>query len=240
MVGKSELKLIKSLHQKKYRTQHKLFIAEGEKINKLLLNQGFKPYGIWGIDPGVFQEFKVEYEVVSEGELKKISALKNPGSVLGVYHIPRPVPVDYVDWIVALDTVSDPGNLGTVIRLCDWFGIRHLVCSRNTVDCFNPKVLQATMGSIARVVVHYLDLREFLELFPGPVYGAVMDGQTATEVNYPSSGILLMGNEAHGISRELAPFISKGITIKSKGSPAAESLNVAMATAILLQEVRRA
>ncbi len=168
-----------------------------------------------------------------------MSGLQSPNTVLGVFHIPRESPLDFQDWILALDAVRDPGNLGTIIRLCDWYGIGQLVCSPDTVDCYNPKTLQATMGSIARVKVVYAELERVFNQSGTPVFGAFIGGEPVYEADFPQSGILLMGSEAHGISDSLAKMVGRRIGIPPFGKPGAESLNVAMATAILLHELRR-
>ncbi|MBT8204306.1 MAG: RNA methyltransferase, partial [Eudoraea sp.] len=160
--------------------------------------------------------------------------------VLGVFEIPKPVEVEFSDWVLALDSIRDPGNLGTIIRLCDWFGIAHLLCSPDTVDAYNPKVLQATMGSIARVNLVYTDLSVILKSAPVPVYGAFMDGDSVYETKLPKNGILVLGNEARGISKDLSAVIGQKLGIPQYGQPTAESLNVATATGILLNEIRRA
>jgi TrmH family RNA methyltransferase len=240
MVVKNQLKLIKSLHQKKYRNESGLFFVEGIKSVNELLASSFKPHLLLATASNLNYFGKGStVEEISERDLKKVSALKSPNGVLGVFHIPEKIVLAYEDWIVALDSVQDPGNLGTIIRLCDWYGIKHLVCSRATVDCYNPKVLQATMGSISRVNVHYLDLPELLKTSKAPIYGAVMNGSLVYEREFPSSGILLMGNEANGISEDLKKIVSERITIPQFGGQTTESLNVAMATGILLNEIRR-
>ena len=143
------------------------------------------------------------------------------------------------DWTVVLDAVRDPGNLGTIIRLCDWFGVDELVCSSDTVDCYNPKVLQATMGSIARVSVTYTNIADYLSESERPIYGAYMDGASVYRTNLGENGILVMGNEANGISEEIGKLITERISIPQFGVSTTESLNVATATAILLNEIRR-
>ncbi|MEP5913894.1 MAG: RNA methyltransferase, partial [Flavobacteriaceae bacterium] len=172
-------------------------------------------------------------------ELKQMSSLSNANGILGVFRIFDIAKIENTDWMVALDVVRDPGNLGTIIRLCDWFGINQLVCSLDTVDCYNPKVLQATMGSIARVNIVYTDLEEFLTNADTPVYGAFMDGDVVYDKKLPKSGILVMGNEANGISAEINSKIKNRIAIPQFGSATTESLNVATATGILLNEIRR-
>jgi len=237
MVTKNQIKLVVSLKQKKYRSQHRLFVVEGEKVVRELLDTGMRPFKIFAGDAVSKGKFK-EAEEVSSKALKQMSSLTHPNGVLGVFHMTEAIDIPVQDWVVVLDAVRDPGNLGTIIRLCDWFGITKLVCSEDTVDCYNPKVLQATMGSIARVDVAYVDLREFLNQTDLPVYGAFMDGESVYGSDLGEKGILVMGNEANGISKEVNDFISKRISIPQFGAPTAESLNVATATAILLSEIR--
>lgn len=240
MLVKSQLKLIRSLQQKKYRNQNGLFFVEGKKTVEELLASNLKPYKIYcaasaetfNMSPGI-------YEDVTPSEMKQISCLKNPSGVLAVFFIPEERTIDFSDWIVALDDVRDPGNLGTIIRLCDWYGISDIICSKSTVDCYNPKVLQATMGSIARVHIHYTNLSGFLQDAKTPVYGAFMDGASVYKTELPKKGILVMGNEANGVSKEVNAMISQEISIPQFGNITTESLNVATATAILLNEVRR-
>jgi TrmH family RNA methyltransferase len=239
MVGKSQIKLIKSLQLKKNRNQHQLFVVEGLKTIQELLTSPFEVYKIFSVDEDFVSENIVFSEVISMSDLKKMSLLNTPNGYLGVFKIPKMKEVNYGDWIVAVDTVQDPGNLGTIIRLCDWFGIKNLVCSATTVDCYNPKVIQATMGSIARVNITYLNLMQFLEASELPVFGAFMEGETVYSTQIPNKGILVMGNEANGISVEVENLITKKISIPQFGAQTAESLNVATATAILLNEIRR-
>ncbi len=239
MVVKSQIKFIKSLQQKKNRAEQKLFVAEGSKMVLELYRSNLVPYKIYVSGPvleGVDGSF---LERVTASELKQMSSLKTPNQVLGVFYKPTSIDVDFADWIVALDDVRDPGNLGTIIRLCDWFGIKHLLCSPHTVDCYNPKVLQATMGSIARVNIIYADLRVLLQNKDIPVFGSFMDGNPVYSENLPTSGILVMGNEANGISPEIEKLVTKRIGIPQYASKTSESLNVATASAILLNEIRR-
>jgi len=238
MVTKNQIKLVVGLKQKKYRIEHGLFVAEGEKMVGELLDAGLLPQFIF-VDGGPRGRDLGEVEEVGEGIFRQISSLKRPNGVLGVFHMPPAKEVVGADWTLALDAVRDPGNLGTIIRLCDWFGIQQLVCSMDTVDCYNPKVLQATMGSIARVGIRYVDLAAYLKDVELPIYGAFMDGENIHGTPLPGEGILLMGNEAHGISKELQAWIGERISIPQYGRPTAESLNVATATAILLNEIRR-
>ena len=239
MVVKSQLKYIKSLQQKKYRIQHNRFVAEGLKTVKELLQVGWETEFLLATEDDLVQELRSDALLLSERQMAQISSFKSPSKVLGVFEIPTPTTVDFSDWIIALDKVRDPGNLGTIIRLCDWFGISHLVCSADTVDAYNPKVLQATMGSIARVNISYTPLSPFLQSAELPVIGAFMDGDSVYGASLPASGILVMGNEANGISEEVNEYIQQRISIPQFGSSSTESLNVATATAILLNEIRR-
>lgn len=238
MVTKSQIKHIAGLKQKKYRNLHGLFVAEGQKMVKELLNAGFTPYALFAEDPKKLCGATAT-AIVSPSEIKQMSSLNTPNGVLGVFYQPQPRSITPEDWVVALDAVRDPGNLGTIIRLCDWFGIRHVLCSPDTVDCYNPKVLQATMGSIARVNLVYGNLCQYLKAINLPLYGACMEGKSVYTRQLPKSGILLMGSEAHGISKNLQPLLTQRIAVPQFGHTTAESLNVATATAILLSEIRR-
>ena len=239
MVVKSQLKYIKSLQQKKYRNTHNRFVAEGLKTVSELLGSGCKAEALMTTQVDLSEISGQATQLISKRQMAQISTQKNPSGVLGVFEIPEPVEVEFSDWVLALDSIRDPGNLGTIIRLCDWFGISHLLCSPDTVDSYNPKVLQATMGSIARVNLVYMELSDILKSAPVPVYGAFMDGNSVYETKLPPNGILVLGNEARGISKDLSAVIGKKVGIPQYGQPTAESLNVATATAILLHEIRR-
>ncbi|MEW2919946.1 RNA methyltransferase [Muricauda sp. ANG21] len=238
MVTKNQIKLVVSLKQKKYRSQHGLFVVEGQKTVDELLKWGLKAHALFIDDSQNPTDFETA-EIVSKAAMKQMSSLTNPNGLLGVFYMPETKKIDDSDWILALDAVRDPGNLGTIIRLCDWFGIKNLVCSDDTVDCYNPKVLQATMGSIARVNIAYLKLEAYLKNSKLPVFGAFMDGVSVYGKELTTGGILVMGNEANGISPAVAEYINERIAIPQFGEPTAESLNVATATAILLNEIRR-
>ena len=238
MVTKNQIKLVVNLKQKKYRTQHGLFVVEGEKSVKELLTAGMRPFQIFVDVPENLERYP-KAELVDGRTLKQMSSLKQPNGILGVFQMPKSQGELMTDWTVVLDAVRDPGNLGTIIRLCDWFGIKKLVCSLDTVDCYNPKVLQATMGSIARVNLVYTDLVGYLKNADLPVLGAFMDGASVYQKELPEKGILVMGNEANGISKEVGALVSERISIPQFGEPSTESLNVATATAILLSEIRR-
>ena len=239
MLSKNQIKLILSLKQKKYRQQHGLFVVEGIKTVNELLHSNLQLHQLYTTT----LQFDVLDDLVTqitEAELKKISFLKAPNMVLAVFKFPEPKPVDFSRLVVALDDVRDPGNLGTIIRLCDWFGVNDLICSNETVDCYNPKVIQATMGSITRVNVSYVDLEDILKNQDVIKFGAFMNGENVYETNLPTSGILVLGNEANGISKEIESLTIKRISIPRFGDlQETESLNVANATAILLSEFKR-
>ena len=240
MLSKNQITLITCLKQKKYRIQHQLFVAEGKKTILELLNSRYQLYQLYTTTLD-FDVTDVLQTQVTPIELKKISFLKTPNEALAVFKIPSPKAIDFNHFIVALDNVSDPGNLGTIIRLCDWFGIKDLICSTETVDCYNPKVMQATMGSISRVNVSYLDLENVLSTRENiQKFGAFMDGDDVYNMLLPDSGILILGNEANGICKEVESQITQRISIPRFGDlQATESLNVANAVAILLSEFRR-
>lgn len=238
LVSKSQTKLITSLQQKKYRDQTGFFVAEGPKVIAELLRENVKLHWLFSTDAA--QVSAENHFHITEAELKKISFLKTANTSLAVFEIPKSKATLDSGLMVALDAVRDPGNLGTIIRLCDWFGVRQLLCSEDTADCFNPKVVQATMGSVARVKVHYLSLSEYFEKTKLPIYGGFMDGKNIYSEKLPKDGIIVMGNEANGISEEIIQKITHKITIPRFGKiQKTESLNVATATAILLSEFRR-
>ena len=240
MVSKNQIKLITSLQQKKYRNTNKLFFAEGVKVIQELLQSNFELEHLYSTQDDFKEVSKVKKTRIGDNDLKKISALSTPNSCLAVFKIP--VEKDKVEsgLILALDSIRDPGNLGTILRLCDWFGINQLLCSKETVDIYNPKVVQATMGSIARVNVNYVDLNAFITQTKLPIFGTFMDGTNIYKTNLPQEGIIVMGNEANGISVELENLIQNRLTIPRFGNiQKTESLNVATATAIVLSEFRR-
>lgn len=240
MVGKNQIKLITSLQQKKFRQLHGLFFVEGAKgISELLASEIelYHLYQTQELFPQVSESAKTR---ITDAELKKISALSTPNNCLAVFRIPASDPIVEQGLIVALDDIRDPGNLGTIIRLCDWFGVTQVVCSLETVDLYNPKVVQATMGSIIRVAVHYLDLCSFLERTSLPVFGTFMDGENIYGQKMPDQGVVVMGNEANGISPDVEKYVNSRIAIPRFGTEQqTESLNVATATAIVLSEFRR-
>lgn len=240
MVSKNQIKLITGLHQKKARTTHQLFIAEGVKVIQELLQSDFELDHLY-VTEAVFLEIdQKKRSLVSDSELKKMSALTVPNNCLGVFKMQSTKPIFHKGLIIALDDIRDPGNLGTILRLCDWFGIEQIICSEQTVDLYNPKVVQATMGSIARVQVHYVNLSDFLKQTKLPVFGTFMDGENIYKTQLPEEGIIIMGNEANGISSEIEKTIKNRLSIPRFGKlRQTESLNVATATAIVLSEFCR-
>ncbi len=240
MVSKNQIKLITSLQQKKYRQAEDLFLAEGVKVVQELLQSNFELLHLYSIQSDFEEVAESKKTLISEGDLKKISALNTANSCLALFKIPKARETKQTGLILALDDIRDPGNLGTIIRLCDWFGIEQLVCSTTTVDLYNPKVVQASMGSISRVNVNYLDLNSFLKNSSIPVFGTFMVGKNIYTENLPQEGIIVMGNEANGISESIEQIISERLTIPRFGKlKQTESLNVATATAIILSEFRR-
>ena len=243
MLSKSNIKRITGLHQKKYRKQEGLFVAEGIKVINELLESSFQLEAIYGIERTslhIPEENEDTFQQITPAELKKISFLKTPQTALALFKIPTQVPSKHTGITVLLDDVRDPGNLGTIIRLCDWFGVTSLVCSAQTVDCYNPKVVQATMGSLSRITILYTDITTYLEEEQRPVYGTFMDGSTIYGSTLPEEAVIVMGNEANGISSAIAQRVTQKIAIPRFGQlQKTESLNVATATAICLSEFKR-
>jgi TrmH family RNA methyltransferase len=239
-ISKNQLKLITSLSQKKYRQKHHLFIAEGVKVVNELLNSSLEVEILFCADDFKTAISEDKITRISELELKKISSLKSPNKVLGIFKIPEEKQLENTGLILALDAINDPGNLGTIIRLCDWFGISQLICSKDTVDCYNQKVVQASMGSLTRISIHYTDLEDYVSTTNLPTFIADMDGENIYKTILPKEGIIILGNEANGVSKEVKKQIQRTISIPRFGkTQETESLNVATAAAILLSEFKR-
>ncbi len=237
-ITKNQLKHIRLLKQKKYRQEYGEFIVEGEKNVAELLNSNFTCIDLFATEDWDNTHSSFEITKVTNKQLSQISNLSSPNKVLAVVKLPS---FEYTDSILnqeltlVLDTINDPGNLGTIIRTADWFGIKNIICSQDSVDCYNPKVVQTTKGSLFNVAVHYQDLAEVLSQTKLPIYGAFLDGKEIAKNFEPQKpGILLMGSESHGISAELEKLVTDKILIKQHGK--AESLNVAIATSILLYQ----
>jgi len=259
MLSKREISFLKSLHQKKYRQEHRLFIAEGSKVVEELLRSGLPVRQVFVTGeaeyshPAWLKEIMPPTEVVhiTSKELRQISALTTPHEMLAVAAIPdRKFEPDLAKekLILALEDVADPGNLGTIVRIADWFGIGHILCSEKTVDAYNPKVVQASMGSLFRVKVYYTDLSAVLaenrDANGAPVYGTVLEGEDIYKAELTSNGFILLGNESVGLSKEIGQFITQAITIPKGGtrrekSSSPDSLNVAISAAIVCSEFRR-
>ena len=240
MLSKSQIKLVNSLKHKKFRQKHQLFIVEGVKVIKEILKSNLEVEALFAtVD--LFSFNSENFYLISETDLAKISALSTPQVALALVKIPNNnINVHQQNSLtVALDGVRDPGNLGTIIRLCDWFDVSTLICSPDTVDCYNPKVVQATMGSLARVDIVYEDLNQVLTQTNLPIYGAFMNAEPIYSAHLECNGILVMGNEANGISTEIENLITSKISIPKFGSAEVESLNVATATSIMLSEFKR-
>jgi RNA methyltransferase, TrmH family len=245
MLSKSQISLLKSLQQKKFRREHGFFLAEGLKSITEFVNS---PYNIEAVyhtpafHPKVLNlSRKINLCEISVTDMEKISSLSTAQDVIAQISIPAWPSINEKElkgrFSLALDGIQDPGNMGTIIRIADWFGISDIVCSEDTVDVYNPKVVQASMGSLARVRVHYADLGKFLSSVKLPVFGALLDGENIYNTDFGNEGLMLMGNEGNGIRPEILKSITKAITIPRIGK--AESLNVAIATALCCSEISR-
>lgn len=256
MLSKARIKLIHSLEHKKHRRKEGLFVAEGHKLVGELLSAGHHPAYVchttqWTA-PLDFSSgpdsSNCPVDIITETELRSASLLQHPQQVLALFPLPQwqlPSPeAGRKQLLIALDGVQDPGNLGTICRLADWFGIEDIICSQETADIFNPKATQATMGALSRVKVHYTDLAAFLleaSKQSVPIYGTFLDGKNIYERQLTSNGIIVMGNEGKGISHNIASLVSDRLFIPNypQDRPTTESLNVAVATAITCAEFRR-
>ena len=238
MISKNQIKYIRGLSLKKNRRKEQCFVVEGEKCLAELLNSSFEVIELFALKDWI-DENKVVFEkiqVVSFKELERISNLKSPNKVLAVVNMRKQKILQQESAVtLVLDAINDPGNLGTIIRMCDWFGVQQIICSENTVDIYNPKVVQSTMGSLFRTHVIYADLSMYLAKVTTPIYGAYMDGENLKNIEINQKVHLVMGNEANGISEKIEKYISKRVAIKNTGGNT-ESLNVAVATSILLHE----
>ena len=244
MVTKNQKKLIRSLKQKKNRITHGFFVAEGVKVINEFLNASIVLEQLFVIKEhrDLFTNTPAScINFVSSNELSQLSFLSTPQKAIAIFKIPTPINKSSQKGIhLILDGINDPGNLGTIIRLCDWFGIENLVCSENTVDCYNPKVVQSTMGSLTRVSISYTNLKNYIQTTDLPIIGTFMEGENIYKTKLPEQGIIVMGNEANGISEEIKTLITQKITIPRFGElQQTESLNVATATAIILSEFKR-
>ena len=251
MISKNQIKFVKQLEMKKYRQREGLFVAEGPKVVGDLLAAGFEPHSIyateeWNISLTPHLSKATGRRVsgnplttrITPDELRKLSFLQHPQQVLAVFRLLSPLTSPPSPLTLALDGIQDPGNLGTIIRIADWFGIDSIVCSLDTADAWSPKVVQATMGSIARVGIIYTDLKEYLNHTTLPVCGTLLDGSNIYTQELPQEAIIVMGNEGNGISPDIRQLVTHRLLIPQY-RPGAESLNVAIATAITCAEFRR-
>lgn len=247
MISKATIKRIQSLELRKYRQREHLFVAEGPKLVGELCG-AITPAYIAAIPEWAQQHElllqNVEHDVLSVCELHKVSLLKSPQQVIALFPTPQPtlrLEVLHTELMLMLDGVQDPGNLGTIARVADWFGIRHIICSPDTADIYNPKAVQATMGALARVDFHYTQLTSILSQTTVPVYGTFLDGENLYSQSLTSNGIVVMGNEGKGISEAVRQMVTHRLLIPNYpvGSETTESLNVAIATSIVCAEFRR-
>ena len=249
MLSKNLIKLVRSLDVKKFRKETNLFVAEGEKLVNDLIVSNVECYKIIATEKhadALKSKRDIEIITVSDDELKKISFLKSPQGIVGLFKQKNNTPdinTPKKKLCLALDDVQDPGNLGTIIRIADWFGIEDIYCSIGTVDVYNPKTVQATMGAIARVNIYYVNLPQFLSSLEKsiPIYGTFLNGKNMYEHKLSRNGVIVMGNEGNGIGSECEKFIDERILIPSfpAGRTTSESLNVSTATAIVCGEFRR-
>ncbi|MCS6935385.1 MAG: RNA methyltransferase [Chitinophagales bacterium] len=240
MLAKSQIGYIRSLHQKKFRQRYGKFLVEGVKNVQELLNSHFNIDTIYYTSAyRVSLPVNIRAVEISEEELKKISTQTTPDKVLAIAHIPlqdlRLPPPD--KYSLLLDGINDPGNLGTIIRICDWFGWRQLYLSPHCADVYNPKTVAAAKGSLFRVEVHHVSLPELIRKCNMPVYGAVMRGNNIYHEPFAKGGLVVIGSESHGISEEVATLLTHKITIPGSGT--ADSLNAAVAAGILVSEITR-
>ena len=254
-ISKNQIKFIRQLEQKKFRRREGLFVAEGTKVVGDLLAH-YTPHAVFATDDWLKGHASENCHLssviteVTDEELRRLSFLQHPQQVLALFPIPLPTDIPLTSYLspltsnlsLALDGIQDPGNLGTIIRIADWFGIEQIICSEDTVDAWNPKVVQATMGSISRVNIIYFNLLEFLDTLPAdyPVYGTLLDGDNIYTQPLTPHGLIVMGNEGNGISPEIRQKVNRRLLIPSyRTDDTAESLNVAIATAVTCAEFRR-
>lgn len=245
MLSKAKIKYIKSLQLKKNRVQEKLFLVEGAKSVLEFINSKFTTDVVYGTKTfeeqniNILRASKLSFELAEEKELNQAGYLSSNNAAIALVRIPAytTTPIALNEWTIALDSINDPGNLGTIIRIADWYGIKRIIISENSVDAYNPKVVNASKGSLARVGLEYIDLPRLLNDYKGSVIGADMKGADVHSFQVPKGGVLLMGSESHGISDELQKLLSDKITIPRLGG--AESLNVGVAAAIICDNLIR-
>lgn len=243
MVSKADIAFVRSLSDKRSRQESGLFVAEGRKIIEELVASDFVVTKVY-TTLNTLTISGMECEQVSPKEMERLSHLKTPTDYLALARIPRrEIDFDTLNrgLVLALDDVQDPGNVGTIIRIADWFGVKEIICSPSTADCFNPKVVQATMGALLRVKMHYCELSQILSQIETPVYGTFLEGENIYHKTLSANGVIVMGNEGRGISQLISQSVTDKLCIPPypQGAPTSESLNVATATAIICSEFRR-
>ncbi|MDF3076535.1 MAG: aviRb [Sphingobacteriaceae bacterium] len=245
MLSKSQISFVRSLQLKKFRREYNLFVVEGIKSVIEFIHSDYFIDAIFCTADALPKLGKLSNKIklieAAVPDLHKLSSLTSPQEAIALVQIPLQTaakPESFADaFTLVLDSIQDPGNLGTIIRTADWFGFTQLVCSNNTVDAYNSKVVQASMGSLSRIEVYYTDLENFLKDFQGKVYGALLDGESIYETKFATRGLLVLGNEGNGISPEVQKLITHAVTIPAFGK--AESLNVAISAAIFCSELKR-
>ena len=240
MLSKNQLKFIRSLKKKKFRQTEQLFLAEGIKVVEELIKSSFIVHQLYATESYSNTLNTPDIQLITDKELALVSDFSSPNQILGIFEIPKSKDLVEQGITVVLDEINDPGNLGTIIRLCDWFGVSQLVCSENTVDCYNQKVVQASMGSLTRVSINYVDLEAYLSNEKRTIYGTFLQGENIYTCKLEKNAVIVLGNEANGISNQIEQLVHKKITIPQFGEQqTTESLNVAMSTAIVLSEFKR-
>lgn len=249
MITTAEIKLVKSLQQKKFRKAHELFVVEGDKMVAELISSGYEIAQLFALEDWAKQHNSATARILKPKELERITHLSTPNQALALVRLPQTqIRAEALRGKIslALDNIQDPGNLGTIIRTADWFGIEHIICSETTADLFNPKVIQATMGSFMRVKLMYTPLQAFLQSLPEdfPLLGTVLKGTDLYQQHPPSEGLIITGNESRGISPEIEAQLSHRLTIplyhQEGKSTFPESLNAGVATGIVLAWARQA
>ena len=233
MITNSELKYIKKLRRKKYRNLYSHFIVEGEKVFQDFFSSNIPLYKSYS----TMKKRNGGNIIVTEKCMKRMTLLKNPSNILGIFSTPKKKKAPVNKKVLVLDNISDPSNLGSIIRVCDWFGFKNVVCSKKTVDCYNPKAVQSSMGSLARVNIFYEDLKLYLSKVSIPVYGTFLDGELVNKLKFPKEFVLIFGNESNGISKEISKFVDFKITIPKRSKSVVDSLNITSACAIVMNEI---
>ncbi len=245
MLSKPQIRAVTSLQQKKFRREHGLFIVEGAKSVTEFLRSDYRVQTIYHTAQAAAKLPKIPQNIksvkIDDTTLARISSLKSPQGVLALVSIPDypPLTTDVLQrgFHLVLDDIQDPGNLGTIIRTAEWFGLKHVICSIGSVDAYNPKTVQASMGSLARMQIHYTDIVKLVAYSPIPVFGAVLDGNSIYDTDFGEQGLVVLGNEGNGIGPAVLPHITQHITIPRIGQ--AESLNVAISAALFCAELTR-